>query len=611
MRLDNPFLSTAARNTITTAIINSGCNTSLTAQCNVAGIASSLTRSTFGGQGVGGPLNAADLVQIAAGTYRFVIARNLSDLGARDERFLRQTYRAVVGARGTFNTDWKYEISFNYGKFTENTNASGYVDKQRFMLALDAGLNPTTGKIECRAKFDPTAAIAFPSSTENNARLAADVAACVPYNPFGQGNNAASIAYFGVNYGNQSKMAQTDISGFVAGNTGGFFNLPGGPIDFVLGGEYRKETASYQQDAFGAAGNTNAVAFGNFLPPAFTVKEAFGEIRIPLLKNKPFFEELTLTGAARVSDYNSGAGTVWTWNGGGEWSPVAGLRFRANYSRAVRAPNLSETFGDLIPNFAPGFTDPCSTSRIGAGTQFRGPNCTTDLGNLLGNVTNTAYSLPILSGVNPNLEAEKSNSLTIGMVAQPKFIPGLNIAIDYYSIKVNGVIVSLTAQNIANACYDQPTLNNPFCGLFQRVRSGTGPLGEVAGNIQGNTLISAPFNFAKRVRRGIDYQVDYTRNLGNDFKIKANVIYTHSFQVSNYENPTLPDFENRVLGELGDPVDEFRASVDVSKGPFTFGWEVHYIGPMWVNAYEDFNALQDRAPQDADFADIPKYPAVF
>ena len=611
VRLDNPYLSATARDTITTGIINSGCNPSFTSACNIAGIASSQTRTTFGGQGVGGPLNATDLAQIAAGTYRFVVGRNLSDLGARDERFLRQTYRAVVGARGTFNTDWKYEIAFNYGRFSENTNASGYIDKQRFMLALDAGRNPTTGNIECRAKFDPASATAFPINAANTARLAADIAACVPYNPFGQGNNAASIAYFGINYGNKSKMAQTDISGFVAGNTGGFFNLPGGPIDFVLGGEYRKETAEYRQDDFGASGNTTAVAFGNFLPPAFTVKEAFGEIRIPLLKNTPFFEELTLSGAARVSDYNSGAGTVWTWNGGGEWSPMPGLRFRANYSRSVRAPNLSETFGDLIPNFAPGFVDPCSTSRIGTGTQFRGANCSTDLGNLLGNVTNNAYSLPILSGVNPALSAEKSNSLTVGMVAQPKFIPGLNIAVDYYSIKVNGVIVSLTAQQIANACYDQPTLTNPFCGLFQRVRSGTGPFGEVPGNIQGNTLVSAPFNFAKRVRRGIDFQVDYSRNLGNDFKVKANVIYTHSFQISNYENPTLPDFENRILGELGDPNNEFRAGVDVSKGPFTFGWEVHYIGPMYVGAYEDFNPLQDRFAQDLDSSEIPQYPSVF
>lgn len=113
IRLDNPFLSSAARSTITNALLASGCNPSVSTACNVAGVASTSSRSVFGGQGIGGPLNAADLAQIANGSYRFVIARSLDDLGERREKFLRQTYRAVIGMRGTFNTDWKYEIAFN------------------------------------------------------------------------------------------------------------------------------------------------------------------------------------------------------------------------------------------------------------------------------------------------------------------------------------------------------------------------------------------------------------------------------------------------------------------------------------------------------------------
>jgi len=70
VRLDDPFLTPAARTTIANAILASGCNTSLTASCLGA-------RSTFGGQGIGGPLNAADIAAINAVTYRFVDARNL------------------------------------------------------------------------------------------------------------------------------------------------------------------------------------------------------------------------------------------------------------------------------------------------------------------------------------------------------------------------------------------------------------------------------------------------------------------------------------------------------------------------------------------------------
>ena len=35
-----------------------------------------------------------------------------------------------------------------------------------------------------------------------------------------------------------------------------------------------------------------------------------------------FFEELTASGAARISDYDSAVGTVWTYNAGLDWSPI-------------------------------------------------------------------------------------------------------------------------------------------------------------------------------------------------------------------------------------------------------------------------------------------------
>ena len=45
--------------------------------------------------------------------------------------------------------------------------------------------------------------------------------------------------------------------------------------------EYRKETASYEQDPFVTNGFTNGVSIPSFDPEPFEVKEAFGEIRIP------------------------------------------------------------------------------------------------------------------------------------------------------------------------------------------------------------------------------------------------------------------------------------------------------------------------------------------
>lgn len=596
-RLDNPFLAAADRTTLANLILASGCNPSFTSAC-----------------ANGGNLSATDLTNIASGAYRFSLGKQLLDLGVRDELAKRTTWRIVGGIKGSFWDDWNYEISGNYGKMSETIDKRGYADKQRFMLSMDAGLNTATGTIQCRSQFDPAAATPYKSFTQD--RLAADIAACVPYNPFGQTtNNQAAIKYFQYFQHDIAHMEQLDISGFVSGSTKSFFNLPGGPIRFALGAEYRSERDSYIEDEFADAGRTNALAGLGFVPAPFKVKEGYGELNVPILKDVPFFKELSLNGAARLSDYNSGAGRIWTYNYGGTWAPSRDIRFRAEYGRSVRAPNVSETAGGLTPNFANGFRDPCKAATIGTGTQYRAANCATDLGALL-NVSSFANapdnSLPVLSGSNPALGAERSDSWTFGTVITPRYLPNFTLSVDYYNIKVNGVITSASAQQIANSCYDLATLANPFCALFTRYRgTAAGPFGEITGAILGNSLIQAPLNYAKRVRRGIDTQLNYRQPLGTDVSLTTNLIYTHVFQSSNFINPTDPNFEDRLLSELGTPSNEFVLNADLKVHEFTFGYKMHYLGPMYLNNYEDFNALQGRPPQNADYADVQKYPGVF
>lgn len=610
VRLDNPFLvlgDPTARTTLTNAILASGCNTSLTVACAPA---------TAPTQGL---LTPAQITAIGNGSYRFVVARSLLDSGIRDEEFRRDTFRIVGGIRGKFNDDWSYEISSNYGKMKETTTTYGYLDRQRFMLALDAGAATPGGTIQCRSQFDPASATAFTqglsaaAAAANVGKLAADIAACRPYNPFGGSDNSAAAKFFVYNAVHRATLEQFDVQGFVAGDLSQLFELPGGPISFAIGGEFRQEKASYKQDPFVLTGATNAVVIPDFIPPTSEVKEAFGELRVPILKDMPFFHELTLSGAGRVAQYNNGIGTVYAYNGGAEWAPIRDIRFRANYGRSVRTPNVSETAFPRVPNFAPGFQDPCRPANIGAGSQFRAANCATDLGTLLPNLSSLGvYSLPIISGSNPTLKPEKSDSITIGVVVQPSFVPGFSVSVDYYNIRVNNVIVSLGAQAIADNCYDQPTLTNQFCALFTRYRgTGAGPFGENSGQILGNSLVSAGVNFAKRVRRGIDVDLSYRTDISENVKFDTRMIYTHNLTISNFQNPALPNFENRILEELGDPKDEFRFDANLTTGAVTFGYQMRYIGPMYVNLYEDFNALQDRPPQDADYADIQKYSAVF
>lgn len=603
-RLDNPFLSADSRATLSAqalALVAAGQNPTTGAAYVPILNPDGTVKTTVAQQ------QAAATAAINAGSYRFILRKNLTDLGIRSEAARRETYRIVGGVRGTFNDDWKYEVSVNYGEFKEQTKVLGNVNVQRELLALDAVRN-SSGQIVCGSQIDATRA--YDDFAGNAANLAADIAACKPLNPFGVG----SISQEAKNYVLQDtisngKITQLDISGYVVGDLSQLFELPGGPIGFSLGGEYRRETAFYQQDPLVEKGYTFYNSISKFDPTSFEVKEAYGEIQIPLLKDFILAKELTLTGAARVSDYKGSAGTVWAYNFGGDWAPIDGVRFRANYSRAVRAPNLSDLYSPQSQNFAPGFADPCSAINIANGTQYRPTNCAA-AGIPASYDFRYAQSLEIVSGGNPDLNVEKSDSYTYGVVIQPPFVPGLTLSVDYYNIKVNNVITAPSAQGIVNSCYDSPTTSNQFCALFQRVAAGaTGPNGEEQYRIIEGSLQQTLLNYAKLQVRGIDADLAYQHRFG-DVALSSHIIYTHSLQNDSFLDPTQPGFADTSLGELGVPRDAVNWNIAADFGPVFLNYQMRYLSKMAVGAIENHETFQGRPPQNLDDFDIPFYPDV-
>jgi outer membrane receptor protein involved in Fe transport len=545
--------------------------------------------------------------------FGFAFSRSVTDFGNRDEKAKRETYRVVVGSKGTFNDDWSYEVSVNYGKFKQHTDISGNVNIQRYLLAIDAVRDPATGNIVCRSKIDPSAAAAyeFPVAGFESfaaSQLANDVAQCQPVNLFGAGNvSQAALNYILQDATNKGAASQFDITGFMNGDTSGFLNLPGGPIGFVLGAEYRSEKMSYQQDPLIESGLTFYNGIGTFSAPANKVKEAFGEIRLPILKDTPFFHELTATGAARVSDYTLGhTGTVWAYNAGLEWSPIRDIRLRGNYSRAVRAPNLGELFFPLSQNFAPGFEDPCSLNNINAGSANRVANCAA-AGVPPGFNYQYSSSLQFQSGGNQNLEAEKSDSITLGGIIQPRFLPGFAFSADYFDIKVKNVITSPTAQQVVNACYDLADISNQFCSLFQRNPGPTdGPRGEEPGRILEGSLQLTPLNYAALKVRGIDFDVSYRKRFGFGL-LDTKLTYTHYFQNDQFLDPTDPGRADQILKELATPQDAFLFNADFKRGVVTLGYKARFLSHQLTSNFEDYYSKQGRPPQNPDVNDIKWY----
>lgn len=555
-----------------------------------------------GNPGGNGVLDAREL------DYGFSLYKNAVDLGNREEKGRRDTFRIVAGLRGDLGSNLNYEVSANYGEHREKTRINGNVNLQRYLLAIDAVRDPS-GNIVCRAKIDPSSASEYLDTDFARQQLATDISSCVPVNLFGSGNvTPAARDYLLTNSRANAKLTQLDITGFLSGDTGTFFNLPGGPVGFAIGGEYRRETAFYDQDDFTQSGLTFYNGIPTWNSPAFEVKEAFAEVRFPILKNTPFFEELTLSAAGRVSDYKGRTGTTFAYNAGLDWAPIRDIRFRGNYSRAVRAPNLSDLSFPLSQNYAT-VSDPCSSTNRNNNAN-RDANCTA-AGIPSSFFYNYRSSLAFQSGGNPELREETSDSFTVGTVIQPRFLPGFSASVDYYDITVNNVITALSAQAILNACYDQTSIDNQFCGQFQRAGAGGGPNGEIPGRIIENSLQVVPLNFAKLKVRGIDVEVAYRRQLGNLGRFNTRLIYTRALENASFLDPITPDFGNTVNGELGNPKNAFNWKNTFETGPITLGYEMRFLDKMTNGAYENYYSYQGRPPQNADAFETRFYKATF
>jgi outer membrane receptor protein involved in Fe transport len=579
------------------------------------------------------------LVQmLAPGATTFNMLRFNNDLGTRAEVHERDTWRIVGGVRGDISTsapNLRYEIAANWGRTENYYETGGNVIVNRFNNAANAVRN-SSGQIVCAINAD--------TSTTN------DDPACAPINLFGfQAPSQAARDYVLYTSNRRQTAEQLNFIGFVSGDSAGLFELPGGPIGVALGAEYRRETASSVYDPVTARGDTFLNAAPDFRPPAQSVTEVFGELRIPLLGDMPFFEELTFEGAARYSDFNTAARGVWSYNAQVLWSPVRGVRFRGGYARAVRTPTLSNLFSPGLQTFANGLTDPCDQPGVGTNANnnvsanpARAANClaagvptTVTYVDSSGATVTRPWHNVAGSGVagvnsgNPNLRPETSDSLTVGAVFTPSFVPGLSITVDYYNIEVNDVILGLSGQGILNRCYDDPTgIDNEFCRVIFR-RTTSDPLDNatflgqttrrldgrpqdnlaVAGN--GISFINAPFNFAALKREGVDVDIAYRHRFG-DTVLSVRGIATYVMRNENFIYLTQPERSDRIHGTLGDPrwAANFQANLDF--GIVDIGYTANYIGRQSILAWENQFTHQGRGPTNPDARPVRYYPdAIF
>lgn len=444
----------------------------------------------------------------------------------------RQVFRYVAGGRGEFavgSSDWNWDGYYQLGKTKSNELLTNAWNIARMANATDAvvaaagnvgGYAP--GTVVCRINVDTNAT--------NDDR------GCVPLNRIGtNGASAAAIDY--VLYNGLQPLRKQELKQEVAAinfSTNNLLDLWAGPISIAFGGEYRKESVTGSVDSLFRPSVTNGVTtgtwiYGNYLPTIgrYNVKEAFLETIVPIFKGMDF------NGAFRITDYST-SGSVNTWKAGLTWQAMDDIKFRGTVSRDIRAPNLSELF-------APG-TGRTNTVNVPTGTTVR-----TDQFN-----ESTVG--------NPDLQPEIAKTYGAGVVLTPTFLPGFALSVDYYNIKIDGSISSLTAQTLVDQCYQQNIAE--ACTFI----STSGGRGVVTPGLAITSIEIKPTNFVTEKTSGLDIEATYRKQVGpGNMTLRALVSKAFELKLNNGVTATT-DAAGQNTGGLPDWTYRFTAGYDMDSG---------------------------------------------
>ena len=495
----------------------------------------------------------------------FLLRTTMFGDGTRSTPTERDNFRAAAGGTLKLGGDWAADFYYQYGFTKQRQGMTGLADLYRLAQAVQV--------IPDVFDYDHDGNSTEAICVDANARSQG----CVPINVFGLNPDGSSkVTPEAANwlYTEMSRYSK-QVMQTAAVNVGGtVFDLPAGPLQVSVGAEWRKESSLDDFDPLTNAARNGYVQLLD-TAGAFTVKEGYGEVVVPLIHDTPFIHNLTLRGAARVSDYST-VGTFWAWNLGAEWSPVEDIRFRAVYAHAVRAPNIGELYAAAAAGIIT-ITDPCQGVTMAQNSAVA-VNCRADPGVLANIQANGSMTLTSsdtagvgsITAANPNIREETGKTLTLGMVVNPRSIDALRnfvFTVDYFDIKLEDAINRLSAATVLNKCYAEGLAD--FCQFVTRRQqpSGAFSVGSVEQVVRG--LINSGGSFA----RGLDFTVSYSHDLfGGTGTIQGN--WTHLLKQGVIQLTGDP-YDN-TMGEIGTP----RDSANV-----TLGWDNDTFGVTLLNRY--------------------------
>jgi iron complex outermembrane recepter protein len=556
--INNPFLSQADRTTIQAALNN------YAATLPLGG-------TIYPGVSVGQPLfpgyvgPGQPVAYPAWNTSQFYVNRANVDLDNGAATDTQTVFRGVAGLNGDFSLgsrNFNWEVSVSYGT-SNNTQVTPSYVFQNLANALNATTN-SAGQIVC-------------GGTPVNGPTSTISSQCAPLNIFGQGSpSVAALQYITHMATVESFNTQRDTNAFIGGD---ILKVPAGEWKFSAGFENRRESAAFSPDNFYTEDLGQTQILG--IEGSYVTNEAYFETLLPIFspsQDIPGLNRLELEGAARRVD-NSIAGNATTYTYAVRWSPIEDVGFRANKTKSIRAPSITELF--LPPATVGSFAnDPCDQNFVGQGSvpSTRLKNCQAALAGIPGGYNPATFQSQVVNATatgttsgNSSLQSEIAFSKTFGVVLRPRFVPKFNLSVDYIDIALKDAIQALTLTANLDACFDSANFPaNPSCSSFERNANGQ------ISNFHTGFVNAGLLEFTG-IQAALDYTFELPWALGN---LETSAHYLDTQRLKSQVATAAP---NDISGQLG--YSKSKGSIDLlyaNKG-FSWDWQGIFIGPAQFN----------------------------
>jgi iron complex outermembrane receptor protein len=500
-----------------------------------------------------------------AGTTNLFIGRRNVEGGDRQDDLQHTDWRVVLGVRGKITDAWDYDANYQYSLVNLSETYYNDLSKTKIQNALNVTTDPATGLPVC-----------------------ASGGSCVPWNIFQPGGvTPAATAYLATPGLQRGQIKQTIVNANLTGDLGKYgVQLPtaNNGLKVNVGAEWHDERTFTTPDQEFQSGDL-AGQGGPILPVGGGIvsREAFAELNLPLIEDKPFAQSLAFDGGFRYSDYSLGFKTN-TFKAGLEFTPISDFRFRASFSRAVRAPNIGELFSAQSVALD-GNTDPCA----GAHPTATQAQCVAagvsgaQYGNI---VANSANQYNGLTGGNPGLKPETALTSSFGIGWTPSYVPNLRFQVDYYDIKIENVIQTIGADTILAEC----TSSGLFCNLIHRDTLGSLWLSN------SGYVTDALANVGRLQEKGVDLDLSYAFDMGAAGKLHTNLIGTwlNNYIITPVQNNGLTS--RNCAGYYGDQCSNFTAGAGAPvfrwRNTLRTTWSTPWSGLDMSVAWRYFSAVQ-------------------